>query len=262
MKNLYKEILIIIIYTILIPFIIVSLVFIGIIYVFSILFKKKNYIYKLIINRKQKELIPICIIIFCIILGFFIVTLSSFGNYKLKKENEDNISNYFISKDSNEEDFKNSESSNINIVKEDKTKRIKDNYMAIIEIEKINLLQGIIKSNSYYAAIDRNVSYLSDSDLPNIKGGNFVLAAHSGNANIAYFDDIDKLEKKEIIIIYYNDIKYTYNVYLNYVVSQNQIEVLNREGDKTTITLITCQKENNKKRVIIKGILIAEEPYI
>lgn len=46
--------------------------------------------------------------------------------------------------------------------------------------------------------------------------GNFILYVHSGNSNIAFFQNLNKVEFNDSIYIYYNGIKYKYIVTKKY----------------------------------------------
>ena len=85
-------------------------------------------------------------------------------------------------------------------------------YLAFLEIPKINLNQGILPKTSYYNNVNYHVQILDISDLPDVINGNMVLAAHSGSSNIAYFKNLYKLTKDDKAYIIYNNKKYSYQV--------------------------------------------------
>ena len=77
-----------------------------------------------------------------------------------------------------------------------------------------------------------------------------MLASHNGNASTSYFKDIHKLESNDEVIIYYGGYQYQYKVINSYEVEKTgKINVV-RNGEKSTLTLITC-KGNDKQLVII-----------
>ena len=83
----------------------------------------------------------------------------------------------------------------INIDNKDVTDKPQVNYLAFLEIPKINLNQGILPKTSYYNNVNYHVQILDISDLPDVINGNMVLASHSGSSNIAYFKNLYKLTK-------------------------------------------------------------------
>ena len=135
------------------------------------------------------------------------------------------------------------------------------NYLAFLEIPKINLNQGILPKTSYYNNVNYHVQILDISDLPDVINGNMVLAAHSGSSNIAYFKNLYKLTKDDKAYIIYNNKKYSYQVVNIY----NQIKrgSLNiyRDLTKTTLTLITCTKNDKNSQTVYILELTGVETY-
>lgn len=135
------------------------------------------------------------------------------------------------------------------------------NYLAFLEIPKINLNQGILPKTSYYNNVNYHVQILDISDLPDVINGNMVLAAHSGSSNIAYFKNLYKLTKDDKAYIIYNNKKYSYQVVNIY----NQIKKgslnIYRDLTKTTLTLITCTKNDKNSQTVYILELTGVETY-
>lgn len=87
--------------------------------------------------------------------------------------------------------------------------------------------------------------------------GNFSIAGHNGRCASCLFRDIHALENGDEIMITTREAIYTYEVYKNYEVHYTDISVLEDDGDKTTITLVTCERASFEStiRVIIKAEL-------
>lgn len=134
-------------------------------------------------------------------------------------------------------------------------------YLAFLEIPKINLNQGILPKTSYYNNVNYHVQILDISDLPDVINGNMVLAAHSGSSNIAYFKNLYKLTKDDKAYIIYNNKKYSYQVVNIY----NQIKKgslnIYRDLTKTTLTLITCTKNDKNSQTVYILELTGVETY-
>lgn len=128
------------------------------------------------------------------------------------------------------------------------------NYVAILKIPKINLTRGLVDRNSRYNNVNYNVEILSESDTPDVVNGNVILAGHSGNARISYFRHLDKLINGDEITIDYKGHSYQYIVSNIYDIDKTGTAVINRDTDKSTLTLITC-RHNTKKQIVVISYL-------
>lgn len=135
------------------------------------------------------------------------------------------------------------------------------NYMAFLEIPKINLKQGILSKNSYYNNVNYHVEVLNISDLPDKVNGNFILAGHSGTSNIAYFRNLYKLENDDLAYILYNNKKYSYKVVNIYKQEKKGSLTIYRDLNKSTLTLITCTKDDKTSQTVYILELIGVETY-
>jgi LPXTG-site transpeptidase (sortase) family protein len=138
---------------------------------------------------------------------------------------------------------------------------ITESYIAVLEIPEISLKKGIYQLGSKYNTVSRNVSILSPSDYPDVKGGNFVLAAHSGNGYLSFFRNLYKLGTGSYAYIYYNNVKYSYKI--TYIYKQAKTGTINvyRPYDKTTLMLITCTKDDESSQTVYVAELVSEEAY-
>ena len=138
---------------------------------------------------------------------------------------------------------------------------IKNNYIAFLQIDKINLKQGLMPKTSPYNDVNYYVEIIDISDFPDIINGNFILAAHSGTSNIAYFKNLYKLIKGDQAIIIYNGKKYIYEIINIYnQVKKGSLNIY-RDINKTTLTLITCTKDDKNSQTIYIAELIGVETY-
>ena len=149
----------------------------------------------------------------------------------------------------------------INIDNKDVTNKPQVNYLAFLEIPKINLNQGILPKTSYYNNVNYHIQILDISDLPDVINGNMVLAAHSGSSNIAYFKNLYKLTKDDKAYIVYNNKKYSYQVVNIYnQVKKGSLNIY-RDLTKTTLTLITCTKNDKNSQTVYILELTGVETY-
>lgn len=123
-------------------------------------------------------------------------------------------------------------------------------YIAVLKIEKIGLEKGLVSKSDSDNNVDKNIQILEESDYPDVENGNVMLASHNGNGSTSYFKDIHKLESNDEVIIYYGGYQYQYKVINSYEVEKTGEINIVRNGEKTTLTLITC-KGNDKQLVII-----------
>ena len=149
----------------------------------------------------------------------------------------------------------------INIDNPEITDKPQINYLAFLEIPKINLNQGILPKTSYYNNVNYHVQILDISDLPDVINGNMVLAAHSGSSNIAYFKNLYKLTKDDMAYIIYNNKKYSYQIVNIYnQVKKGSLNIY-RDINKTTLTLITCTKDDKNSQTVYILELTGVETY-
>ena len=126
------------------------------------------------------------------------------------------------------------------------------NYVAILEIPKINLKKGLVKVTKNFKSINYAISVDSHSTFPD-DIGNFILYAHSGNSSISYFDNLKYLDINNEIKIYYKEKWYFYNVLKKYEIDKNGMLSIYNDGISKYITLTTCSQENKNKQIVILG---------
>lgn len=87
--------------------------------------------------------------------------------------------------------------------------------------------------------------------------GNFSIAGHNGNCASCLFKDVGSIEIGDPLIITTREAIYEYEVYRNYTVHYTDVSVLDDDGNKTTVTLVTCEEAyvNSTVRVIVKAEL-------
>ena len=160
------------------------------------------------------------------------------------KKESDALSNFYI-----QEEKKN----DTNQVQNNKENRMTSNleYIAVLKIPKIKLEKGLVVKDSKYNNIDYGIKILKESDSPDVINGNVILAAHSGTADISYFNNLDKLKINEEVLILYNGKTYQYKIVNIYYIDKTGKAKINRNNNKSTITLITCRNGTNKQIVLI-----------
>lgn len=195
------------------------------------------------------------LLIFC---GFAFICFKVYQNYSIKQLENNSLQKFF--------DIQEDNSSNANIEIEQQqevssTPKSSYNYIAVLEIPKINLKRGLVSMDDRNNNINRNVAILKNSDMPNVEHGLLVLAGHSGSASISYFRHLNKLETSDQVYIYYQNIKYVYEVTNNERQDKTGNISISKKENETNLVLTTCDPVNKNKQVIITTKLIDKMPY-
>ena len=135
------------------------------------------------------------------------------------------------------------------------------NYIGVLEIPKINIKRGFLNINDKGNNVNKNLQVIKGSDMPDVKNGNLIIAAHSGNSYISYFKNLHKLSNDDVAYVYFNNIKYTYKVVGKYDAEKNGKVTIHRDNKKNTLTLITCSQTDKTKQIVYILELESEENY-
>lgn len=145
--------------------------------------------------------------------------------------------------------------------KQEEKKTSNYNYIGVLEIPKINIKRGFLNIKDKENNVNKNLQVIKGSDMPNVKNGNLIIAAHSGNSYISYFKNLHKLSNDDVAYVYFNNIKYTYKVAGKYDVEKNGKVTIHRDNKKNTLTLITCSQIDKTKQIVYILELESEENY-
>ena len=130
----------------------------------------------------------------------------------------------------------------------------KDFYNDInhIYIPKINLSNNIYGFIDEQNNVNKNIYLAQDYDFDSLKGA-LVLASHSGNSPVSYFNDIDKLSLGDEIFVEDKNNIYTYLVDNIFVI--NKTGFFKYDNKDKYVYLVTCVKNKHKKQLVIGGFL-------
>ena len=145
--------------------------------------------------------------------------------------------------------------------KQEEKKTYNYNYIGVLEIPKINIKRGFLNIKDKGNNVNKNLQVIKGSDMPNVKNGNLIIAAHSGNSYISYFKNLHKLSNDDVAYVYFNNIKYTYKVAGKYDAEKNGKVTIHRDNKKNTLTLITCSQTDKTKQIVYILELESEESY-
>ena len=138
---------------------------------------------------------------------------------------------------------------------EDKDNKEVINYVGILRIPKINLKRGLVDRKSKYNDIKYNIMIHDKSTDPDVYGGNFILLAHSGNSNISFFKNLDKLKLNDAVYLDYNGKTYEYKLINIYDIEKTGKAIIKKNTKNSTITLITCRSNTNRQIVLIGELI-------
>ncbi len=117
----------------------------------------------------------------------------------------------------------------INKIDTEETKKLS----GVLEIPSINLKAGIVSN------IDEGLVFVTDK----------LIAGHSGNCKVCYFDNLDKLELGDNVYLYI-DKEIEYKVDSIKEVDKSRVYI---NGD---LNLITCKKTDKDRRLLISLVKI------
>ncbi len=137
----------------------------------------------------------------------------------------------------------------------------KNNPIAFLEIPKINLYRSLYNKDNPINNISKNVKIMNEATFPDVDYGNFILAAHSGTGSIAFFKDLHKISINDKVYVYFNNIKYEYNIKNIYDEIKDGTISLIKDPNETVITLITCKYKDKTKQTIYVGNLVNKTNY-
>ena len=206
-------------------------------------------------TKKEKQPRTSTVLLFSVIVFIFGLYLISYNYLAAKKEKIYSKMNLLLYEDEIPERIDNN-----NQVTEPEVEKIEKeaadqknlsyNYIGKIQIDKINLNRGFLDIKSPYNNVSRNVTVIEKSSYPDVENGNLILAAHSGNCAICYFDKLYKLALNDKAIVDYKNYKYTYILKDIYNVPKTGEVEIRRNIDQTVLTLITCTHDSDTEQSV------------
>lgn len=198
-------------------------------------------------HRKSNKLFIISVI--NLVIGITLFTYNSVYDYYLNMLDKNKVDNYI-----NDSKIK------VNVVSIDNENTINNeeanNYLGIISIPKINLEQGFYGIDNPMNNVDKNIELISNSNMPDVENGTLILAAHSGNDRVSYFNKLYKLNIDDEIEIIYNKSKYLYKLIDIYEVEKTGSITLHNINNITSLVLVTCSNFNDNLQVVYISRLV------
>lgn len=192
----------------------------------------------------MKEKIHISFVIIMISLSLFCCYHIYY--YFLDKGSNDLVKNYYINNVSEVKPQK-----NITKVSNEE----KEEYLGVIKIPKINLIQGFYNINSKNNNVNKNITILKESTMPSRNGSIIYLTAHSGYGYLAYFKDLNKLTLNDLVTLDINSSNYKYIVSDIYEVDKTGTIMVNHNIHENYLVLSTCSNNKDKQLVVVSKLL-------
>jgi len=208
-------------------------------------------------KQRRKKLKTSTVLLFSLILFIIGILLISYNYLVAKKEKIYSTMNLLLYEDETPENIVEEEPKNeeepvpdrlANIGEEDKS--ITYNYIGTLEISKLNLKRGFLDINSPYNNVNKNVTLIENSTMPDVVNGNLILAAHSGNCWVCYFDKLYTLSLGDKASINYNGYTYYYELKNVYNVPKTGTVEVKRDPAQTVLTLITCTHNSDTEQTV------------
>lgn len=189
-------------------------------------------------------------ILFCFI-GIVLISWNYFDGIKSNVFNHENI-RYIESLVTVPEEIieEPSEEEKAEEVKEEDEVLGVDDYIGYLEVPDVGIKRGFVSLESKYNTVGYNVTQIVGSTMPNVKNGNLILAAHRGNSSVSFFENLYKLEDGAKAYITYKGKTYEYTLKYRYTEPKDGSLTIRRNGDATTLTLITCTRNDKKTQTI------------
>ena len=124
-------------------------------------------------------------------------------------------------------------------------------YFAILETPKININKGLYSLNSNYNNVEYNIQIIDGSIMPDENDSILILAGHNGNSRVSYFKNLDRLEKNDVVYIYYNGLRYKYLIDHFFITEKDGNIELRKEKGKKILILTTCIRNEMKQLVYV-----------
>ena len=188
---------------------------------------------------------------------FFSATYFIYDHYEKQRQDihdTEKIEEFFEVEEINEEEIQEE-------VKDEKPAPQKqENYIGILEIPKIKLKRGLVDKNSSSNNVNKNIYTVKETTFPDERiNSHIILAAHSGNSYVSFFNNLKKLDMKDQVYLYYKGTKYIYEISNRYEIKKTGKAEL-KLTNTSDITLITCISGTDKQ-VVYVATLIAKENY-
>ncbi|MEG2342240.1 MAG: sortase [Bacilli bacterium] len=207
------------------------------------------------LDKKSRLLLVVGFLLF--IIGVGIYTGNIYYNHYLDMQDDKQVEDFLDNENNDDQEAIVNDDGEVQEV--DNTPTATYDYIGVLEIPSIGVKRGFLNINDKNNVVNKNIQVIEKSDMPDIKNGNLIIAAHSGSGRVSYFKNLYKLATSDTAYIHYNGVKYTYSVVNRYEVEKTGEVVIKRNNDKTTLTLISCSQTDKTKQIVYILELVGQE---
>lgn len=127
---------------------------------------------------------------------------------------------------------------------------VKPYYIGTLSIPKINFERGFLDKNHPDNTIDKNIELLKSSDYPDQDKHTVTIAGHSGVGYLAFFNDLNKLEKGDELFLTYKNKKYIYSIDKIYLEERRGKIGILKDYNRSSLNLLTCTLRDKKHQTV------------
>lgn len=132
-------------------------------------------------------------------------------------------------------------------------------YLGYLEIPKLGFYRGFYHLGHPSNTVEANIELIEGSQMPNVSGGNLIIAGHSGTGWKAFFNELYQLGIGDQATVTYKNRRYTYQITNIYKEQKTGTIAIKRDFTKTCLTLITCTNYDNYTQTVYIAELVRVE---
>ncbi len=132
-------------------------------------------------------------------------------------------------------------------------------YLGYLEIPKIGFNREFYNLGHPNNTVEANIELIEGSQMPDVSGGNLIIAGHSGTGWKAFFNDLYKLTFGDQAVVTYKNRRYIYQITNIYKEQKTGTIAIKRDFTKTSLTLVTCTNHDNYTQTVYIAELLRVE---
>ncbi len=121
----------------------------------------------------------------------------------------------------------------------------------VLSIPTINLKNVVVKAEKDFSNLNKSLVYLNEFS-PYDK---MIIFGHSGMGVGTYFNRLNLIKIGDEATIQSGFKVYAYKVFRIYTVGSKDVKILNEEKGSSKLLLITCDRKNKEKRLVVELLL-------
>lgn len=151
------------------------------------------------------------------------------------------------------EDYKDSEINSSSIEQRLVNLNKEGEEIAIIEIPSIDL-KSVITQGTSNENLKYYLGHFMNTRMPG-EPGNFCIAGHNSNMYNEILNNIHLVKYDDEIKIITRDKEYIYKVKEKKIVEPTDVSILEDDGDRKLMTIVTCTDKGNKRLIVVAELV-------